>query len=105
MKGYQVTFITQQSRTQGGLNLAEWIVQAAKEAGIPGATINAAASGYGRDGQYHSTHFFETGEQPLEVTMAVSPDDCDLIFRRIIEEGLNIFYIRTPIEFGITGKF
>lgn len=104
MHGYQLTFFTQQGRVHGMVNLAEWLLQQAKAVGIKGATVATAQGGYGRNGKYYSVHFFEMGEQPVEVTMAVDAVQVDLLFAKINEEQLGIFYIKIPIEFGVTGE-
>ena len=36
--------------------------------------------------------------------MAVSGGEADRLFARLQDEGINIFYIKTPIEFGMTGE-
>jgi hypothetical protein len=36
--------------------------------------------------------------------MAVSEADAERIFKRLKEESINIFYVKTPIEFGMTGE-
>lgn len=103
MQGYQITFFTQQSRTHGLLSITEWLVKEARALGMTGATITAAQGGYGRGGRYYSSHFFELGEQPMEVTMAASAEHADYLFARIKEENLRIFYVKVPAEFGIAG--
>ncbi len=35
--------------------------------------------------------------------MAVSETDADRLFARLIEEGIKVFYVKAPIEFGMTG--
>lgn len=104
MHGYQLTFFTQQTRLHGALTIAEWLIAEAKKLGISGVTVTAAQSGYGRDGKLHSAHFFELAEQPVEVTMAVAAEKSDLLFAKIAAERLKIFYVKTPIEFGVTGE-
>ena len=69
MRGWQLTFYTQQGRSHGTRSIAEWLVAEAKALGISGATMSAAQGGYGRDGRLHWANFFELAEQPLEVTM------------------------------------
>ena len=103
MQGYQIVFFTQQERTHGALSIAEWLLATARELGIKGATVSAAQGGYGRDGAYRAAHFFETSEQPVEVAVAVSPEHCRLLFERIRAEKLQIFYVKIPAEFGLTG--
>ena len=103
MNGYQLTFFTQQDRKHHGLSLAQWLLEEARDIGISGATLITAAEGFGHDRKIHSTHFFELADQPIEVTMAVNEADVERLFARLKEEGINIFYVKTPIEFGMTG--
>lgn len=103
MHGFKVSFFTQQGRTHGILSITEWLLKEAKSIEIKGATIAVAQGGYGRDGKYYSAHFFELGEQPVEMTMAVNAEQAEQLFTRIKEENLRIFYIKIPIEFGVTG--
>ena len=103
MNGYQLTFFTQQDRKHGSHSLAHWLLEEARRTGIRGATLIAGTEGFGHDRKIHSAHFFELTDQPIEVTMAVSSTDADRLFARLKEEGLNIFYVKAPIEFGLTG--
>ena len=93
MNGYKLTFYTQQGRSHGHMSIAEWLLKEAKAIGVEGATFAAAQGGYGRDGKYHSARFFDVGEQPMEVTMAVSPEHSEQLFARIEQENLQIFYM------------
>lgn len=103
MEGYQLTFFTQQDRRHGGLSVGEWLLQEARRLGVRGATLFNAAEGFGHDGKRHSAHFFELADQPVQVVMAVSEADADRFFARLREEQLDIFYVKTHIEFGMTG--
>lgn len=103
MQGYQLTFFTQQDRTHHGRPLAEWLVEEARCLGVGGATLTAAAEGFGHGGRIHSAHFFELADQPLMVTMAVSEAETERIFERLRQEGISMFYTKTPIEYGMTG--
>jgi PII-like signaling protein len=103
MRGYQLTFYTQKGRTHGLFSVAEWIMKTAKELGIKGGTLSNAATGFGRDGKYYSAHFFELTEQPVEVTMAVTSEQADALFSKIEEADLKVFFVKIPVEFGITG--
>lgn len=102
MQGYQLTFLTQQDRKQGGLSLGDWLVQEARHIGCGGATLIAAAEGFGHGGKLHSAHFFELADQPIGVTMALSETDTERLFQRLHEEKINVFYVKAPIEFGMT---
>ena len=104
MLGYQLTFFTQQDRSHKGRPLAKWLLEETRNLGIGGATLIPGAEGFGRDRKLRSIGFFELADQPLEVTMAVSETDADRLFARLKEEKINIFFVKTPIEFGMTGE-
>jgi PII-like signaling protein len=104
MQGYQLTFYTQQDRTHKRLPLAQWIVEEARRLGIGGATMTSAAEGFGRDKKVRSAAFFELSNQPLQVTMAVSESDAERIFDKLKEEEIDVFYVKIPVEYGMTGQ-
>ena len=104
MQGYQLTFFTQQDRRHGFTPLGDWLLQEARRLGIKGATLIAAAEGFGHDRRMHSAHFFDLADQPQEVTMAVTADEAQRLFERLGEEKITIFYVKAPIEFGMTGE-
>ena len=103
MNGYQITFFTQQDKRHHGKRLADWLVHLAKEMNLPGATLIAGSEGFGHHRRIHSAHFFELADQPLEVQMALSADDTERLFTRLREEGVHLFYVKSPIEFGTLG--
>ena len=105
MQGHQLTFFTQQDRKHGHLPLGEWLVQEARDLGMGGATLITASEGFGHSGRLHSANFFELADQPIEVTMALSESDTARFFQRLREEKINVFYIKTPIEFGMTERY
>ena len=77
----------------------------ARAIGIGGATLIPAAEGFGHDKKMRSVHFFELTEQPVQVVLAVTEAESKRLLARIKEEGVNIFVIKTPIEFGMTGEW
>lgn len=103
MNGYQLTFFTQQDRRHHGKPVGHWLLELAREMGIRGATMIAAAEGVGHEGRVHSAHFFDLADQPLEVVMAVSAANSDRLFTRLRADGVKLFYIKAPIEFGVLG--
>jgi PII-like signaling protein len=103
MQGCQLTFYTQQDRTHEHRPLGDWLLDEARRMGISGATMSAALEGYGHHGKLHSAHFFELADQPLQVTMAVDTDAAARLLARLKEAGVNVFYVKAPIEFGMTG--
>lgn len=103
MHGYQLTFFTQQDPRHHGVPLGEWLIAEACRLKISGATLITADEGFGQNRKIHSAHFFEMADRPIEITMAVNKEDAECLFSRLQEEGIQIFYIKTPIEFGLTG--
>jgi PII-like signaling protein len=104
MQGYQIIFFTQQDRTHAGKPLCEWLICLARELGLPGATLFAAAEGYGHSGKLHSAHFFELADQPQAILMLATEEQADLLFASIRAEQLQLFYVKSAAEFGSFGK-
>lgn len=104
MKGFQTTFFLQQDRRHHGRPLADWLVHVAKDMGLLGATMVAAAEGFGHGGRIHSARFFDLADQPVEVTVVASVEDTARLLERLRSEGIDIFYAKTPVEFGNTGE-
>lgn len=102
MQGFLVTFYTQQSRRHVGVPLANWIVAQAQELGVRGATLTAAKEGVGHDGRFHSDNYFDQEDPPQQVSMALTPDECQRMLARLAHNGLRVFYTKTHIEFGYT---
>jgi uncharacterized protein len=102
MDGYQVTFFTQQDRMHGGLPVAEWLMREAKRMKLKGATMVAATEGFGHDQKLHAARFFDLADQPVSVTMAITTDEAAQLFACLRAEKLNVFYVKIPIEFGMS---
>lgn len=103
MNGYQVTFFTEQSRRHGHTPMHEWLMQLARSLGIRGSTAVLGAEGFGRRGHFHSAFFFELADQPVEVTLATTTEQVDALFERLEREQVDLFYVKTPVEFGTVG--
>jgi PII-like signaling protein len=104
MKGYQLTFFTLQDQKHAHHPLAEWLMLSARKLGIRGATVVAASESFGHDGRIHSAHFFELADQPQEILMAVTDEQATALFAFLRSEGVNIFYVKCPIEFGMSAE-
>ena len=102
MQGYQLTFFTQQDHRHQGKPLGHWLVEAARATGIRGATLIPASESFGRHRRIHSAHFIELADQPVEIIMAVTADECDRLFALLKAERVKLFYIKMPVEFGTT---
>ena len=104
MHGYQITFFTQQDHRHDGKPVADWLVHLAQELGLRGATLIPGGEGFGQHGRIHSARFFELANQPLEVVMAATADETERLFARLKTEGVHLFYVKTPVEFGVLGE-
>ncbi|MDH4581680.1 DUF190 domain-containing protein [Pseudomonas sp. BN415] len=103
MKGYQLTLYTQQNRRHQGKMLADWVVGLAMDMGLRGATLVSGIEGFGHTKHLHSQHFFEMADQPMLIVMALSDAECDALLQRLEEEGVTLFYVKVPAEFGLLG--
>jgi PII-like signaling protein len=104
MKGFQLSFLTEQNQSIDHKQAMEWLLHLAKELGISGCTVFSGVESFGADGRRHSARFFELGDQPVEVVMAATPEQADRLFARIGAADTKIFYIKTPIEYGQLGR-
>ena len=104
MNGYQITFFTHQDKRYKGQQVGEWLVHLAQEMGLGGATLLAGGESFGHHRRIHSAHFFELADQPVEVMIAVSAEEADRLFDRLKAEDVYLFYVKTPVEFGMLGK-
>ncbi|MBG0776387.1 MAG: DUF190 domain-containing protein [Desulfovibrionaceae bacterium] len=102
MQGYLVTFFTQQNRTHEDMPLARWIIEAARRLGVRGATLFSGREGFGHDGRFHSENYFDLGDAPVQVAMALTAEECDALLARLAQQGLRVFYTKSAIEFGFT---
>jgi PII-like signaling protein len=104
MKGYQITFFTQQDRHHHNKPLAEWLMLAARDLGVQGATIVAGSEGFGQHRRIHSAHFFELADQPQEIVIAATEEETERLFEFLRKEGVHLFYVKMPVEFGVLGE-
>jgi uncharacterized protein len=105
MKGYQLTFFTIQDRRHGHQQLGDWLLNLAKSMQLRGATLTGAQEGIGASHRFHSARFLELTDQPIEVSMVVSEEESTRLFERLnAEPDLQLFYAKTPVEFGAIGR-
>src|SRR5579863_439393 len=104
MHGYQVTFFTHQDRRHKGQHIGDWLVATIKELGLRGASLHSGGESFGPHGRLHSAHFFELTDQPVEVLIAVTSEEATRLFDRLKKERVHLFYVKTPVEFGVLGR-
>jgi len=100
MQGYQITFYTQQDRLHGQQPLAQWLLSTAEQLGIRGATLSGALQGLGHDGATHAVNLFDAGDQPVQVTLIVTPEESERLFAHLASEYIHLFYAKSAVEFG-----
>jgi PII-like signaling protein len=101
MKGTLLRFYVHENRKHHHILLYEWLLEQAKKIGVHGGSAFRAIAGFGRHGVMHEEHFFElAGDLTVEIDFALSDDDAERLLDRIKGEGISIFYLRVPVEFG-----
>ena len=104
MQGIYLKFYVTEKHKHGAVCVHEWLLERAKEIGIHGGSAFRAMAGYGRHQRLHEDRFFElAGDLPVEVGFVVTEDEARLLFDLIEAEGLSLFYVKVPAEFGVTG--
>lgn len=104
MKGYQLTFFTEQDRRHGHRLLGDWLLEFAKDHGAVGSMMIGGAEGYDHRGRFHSAGFFELADRPLEITMSVDEAACERLLTALANEPIDLAYVKVPVEFGRIGK-
>ena len=103
MKGTYLKFYVHENRKHRHLLVYEWLLEQAKKIGIHGASAFKAIAGFGRHGVLHEQHFFElAGDLPVEVVFVISEEEADRLLALIRAEKLSLFYVRMPVEYGVT---
>ena len=102
--GYQITFFSHQDRRFKGKQIGDWLMHLVNELGLRGASLHAGGESFARGGRVHSAHFFELADQPIEVQIAVTTEEATRLFDRLKAEGVHLFYVKTPVEFGVLGR-
>jgi PII-like signaling protein len=103
MKGVYLVLFMQEDRRHDGRPLQDWLVVLGHELGLPGCSVSRAIAGYGHHGRLHRQGLFELqGTLPVEVAFALDDAQADALLARLRAEGVELFYVRLPAEFGST---
>ncbi|MFN3398471.1 MAG: DUF190 domain-containing protein [Sulfurimicrobium sp.] len=103
MQGIYLKFYVHENRNHHHALVYEWLLEQAKKLGIHGGSAFKAIAGFGRHGVLHEDHFFElAGDLPVEVVFMVSEKEAGMLLELIRSEGLTLFYIKLPAEYGVT---
>ena len=97
-------FYVAESRRHRHTLIYEWLLEEAKAFGLQGGSAFRALAGFGRHGRLHEERFFElSGDLPVEVGFVVSEDEAQRFLAHLGQQGLDLFYIKLPVESGVTG--
>jgi len=102
MNGVSLQFFVHESRRVHGVPIYRWLLETAESLGLHGGTAFKSIASFGRHGVLHEEHFFElAGDVPIMVTFLVGDEEAEKLLARIRTEGLPLFYVRQPAEFGV----
>jgi PII-like signaling protein len=105
MTGTYLKIYVQEKRRLHGVLAWEWILERARKAGVPGGSAFRALGGYGRHRVLHEDRFIElAGDLPVEIGFAISDAEADHLLQVLAAEGVTLFYVRLPAEFGFIGE-
>ena len=104
MQGIHLKFYVAENHKHHGLPVYEWLLERARNLDVHGGSAFRAMAGFGRHRTIHEDHFFElAGSLPVEVGFVVTADEAQSLLALIEAEGLSLFYVKLPVEFGVTG--
>jgi PII-like signaling protein len=102
MKGVFLRFYVQEKQKHGHHLVYEWLLDAARKLGIHGGTAFRAVAGFGHHGKLHFQHFYElAGDLPMQLDFVVTDAEADKLMSAVENEGVRVFYLRLPAEFGV----
>ncbi|MFD2113721.1 DUF190 domain-containing protein [Thiorhodococcus fuscus] len=103
MSGCFLKFYVAENRRHQHKLAYEWLLEEAQTFGLSGGSAFRALAGFGRHGRLREEHFFElAGDTPIEVGFVLTDDEADRFVAHIGQQGLNLFYLRVPVEYGFT---
>jgi PII-like signaling protein len=96
-------YLTEIQKHDGKL-LYEWILERAKNMGVPGGSVFRAIAGYGRHGKLHEETFFElAADLPVELEFVASDELIGRLLELLEREGLRLVYVKFPVTSGLIG--
>lgn len=105
MQGVYLKFYVTENQRHHSKLLSEWILEKAKQLGLPGGSVFRAIAGFGKHGHLHSELFFELGgELPVQVEFVVNAGQAKALLAAINAEKLKLTYVSYAVEFGVTGN-
>lgn len=105
-QGIYLRFYVHENRKHRSILLYEWLLEAAKKAGIHGGSAFRAIAGFGRHGVLHEQHFFElAGDLTVEVEFLLTDEEANAFIEQLRQDKVRVVYAKTRAEFGmVEGK-
>ena len=97
-----LSFYISEKQHHAGKPLYEWLLEEAKGLGVHGGSAFRAIAGFGRHGKMHEETFFElAGELGLKVEFLMEDELVEQLLGRVRAQGMNVFYVKQPVQAGI----
>jgi PII-like signaling protein len=104
-EGVLLHFVLHENRRFHGKLVYEWLLQEARNIGIPGGCAFRGIAGYGRHGVLLEEHFFElAADLPVEVRFFCSQADAARLLEAVERADLSLFYGLSPVRYGLAGS-
>ncbi|MEM5447992.1 DUF190 domain-containing protein [Paraburkholderia guartelaensis] len=98
--GGQLTLYTSRKHKKGHKSAVAWIIDAARAQGVFGITVLEGYEGLDAHGKMHAAHFFDLADEPAVVLIVADEPSIDALLVTLEAGGVELFYTRTPIEYG-----
>lgn len=103
MQGYQISFLTSPDKRHADKPLAQWLVDLAHEMNLCGVSLLDQEVDAADRHKPHTGHFPELMDQCMEIRMTATVDKANMLFERLVQENIQVFFTKTPVEFGMLG--
>jgi uncharacterized protein len=100
-KGVALVIYVEEDRRHGGKLLYEWLIEKARDTGLPGGSALRTIEGFGRHRLHHERFFELAGELPVVLHFVTPPEIADRFLALLAAEKLDLFMVRYDVEFGV----
>jgi PII-like signaling protein len=100
-KGIALVLYVSEKRRHDGRLLYEWLIEKARQIGLPGGSALRAIEGFGRHGLHHERFFELAGDLPVVLHFVSTPPLAERFLAALAAEKLDLFVVRYEVEFGL----
>lgn len=98
MQAVYLKFYLTEKQKHADKPLYEWLLEQAKDIGVPGGSVFRAIAGYGRHGSLHAETFIELGgELPIQVEFILEARQADEFLATLRAYELNLRFVRYAV--------